>query len=99
MIEIDNRDREIAKKGELANGIIQLIYIGEDFYSNSGSFISPLYTVDGQRYDYGFMQIALKCGKNVNIRQATPVEIKFFTDKLEQIKKTKAEYDNNMKED
>lgn len=84
--DLSPRELEIAAKGEITPGTIHLIYTSDSLYESSGSILSSLYTVDGHRYDYGFLQIALKCGKNVNIRQATPVELKFFIDKLEILK-------------
>ena len=54
--------------------IINLIFIGEDFYFKSGSSMSSLYSMKGERWDWGFVQVALGEGKTVNIRPATKEE-------------------------
>lgn len=56
---------------------IELVYIGDEFYTKSKSIMSSLYTLDFARYDYGFLQRDLELGYNVIIRQATKDELKF----------------------
>lgn len=51
-----------------------LVYMGDDLYSRSGSVLSPIYTEDGRRSDWGFVQVALREGEEVNIRQGTEEE-------------------------
>lgn len=53
---------------------MKLIYIGDHFYWQSGSAMSSLYTEDGRRSDWGFIQTALKNGEPVEIRPATNAE-------------------------
>ena len=65
---------------------INLVYIGEDFYRQSYTEMSPLYTEDGKRYDYGFLQVDLKKGYDVHIRQATSKEMEFYNKMLDEIK-------------
>lgn len=54
---------------------IKLVHIGDRFYRDSYTAMSSLYTEDGIRFDYGFVQIELAKGNNVTIRQATPKEL------------------------
>ena len=57
---------------------LTLVYIG-NFYIASGTRMSCLYTEDGQRYDFGFLQRALAKGQRITIRQATPEEMLHYT--------------------
>jgi hypothetical protein len=66
---------------------MKLIYIGDKFYTESKSIMSPVYTEHGERSDWGFIQVALRNGGEVNIRQATSVELLFYEEKLAKIKK------------
>lgn len=52
----------------------ELIYIGDDFYWQSQTTMSCIYSVSGERYDWGFVQRDLRDGKPVNIRPATAEE-------------------------
>lgn len=61
---------------------MKLIYIGDHFYMQSGTAMSPIYTEDGQRSDWGFVSIALRNGEDVYIRQATPKELEHYETKL-----------------
>lgn len=72
----------------------QVVYIGDQFYSQSGSVMSSVYevrTVDGKkeykRYDYGFLQSDLANGIRVNMRPATDKELGMFYKALERTKK------------
>ena len=56
------------------SGHVSLVYIGDHFYGESGTMMSPIYTEDGRRYDWGFVQVALSNGGSISIRQATPQE-------------------------
>ncbi len=67
--------------------VVNLIYIGDKFYGESSTAMSPLYTVEGDRYDYGFMQIALARGDEINIRQANKKEMKKYEGTLKLIKR------------
>ena len=67
--------------------IMKLIYIGDKFYEESKSIMSPVYTEHEERSDWGFMQVALRNGEDVNIRQATSEELAFYEAKLAKIKK------------
>lgn len=57
---------------------MELIYIGEKFYSKSGTVMSSIYDVQGNRQDWGKVQIALKNGKSVHIRPATEKEMEQY---------------------
>ena len=50
-------------------------YIGDDFYIKSGNIMSSIYTEDGQRTDWGKVQMALANGQEVRIRQASDSEL------------------------
>jgi len=65
---------------------MKLIYIGDHFYRESRTTMSPIYTEDGKRSDWGFVRIALSKGENVEIRQATVLERKFYETKLSRLK-------------
>lgn len=66
--------------------MLKLIYIGDHFYRDSKTMMSSIYTEDRRRSDWGFVQVALRAGKNVEIRQATEIERAFFDEKLAEIK-------------
>ena len=69
--------------------MINLIFIGKDFYGKSHTVMSNLYQVhpDGSltRYDYGFMGIDLGEGKEICIRQANDEQMKWAYQKLGKI--------------
>ena len=68
---------------------MELIYIGPDFYRESETIMSPIYTVDGARSDWGFVQIALQNGESVHIRQATEKEMVYYSNRLNELIKSK----------
>ncbi len=61
--------------------MIKLVFIGKDFYWKSKTVMSSIYTESGDRYDWGFLQMALDEGHEVHIRQANKVEREHY-DKL-----------------
>ena len=61
---------------------MKLVYIGERFYTKSGTNMSSIYTEDGQRFDWGFVKLKLENGDNVEIRQATNEEIGYYETRL-----------------
>lgn len=61
---------------------MELIYIGDKFYSGSGTAMSSIYDMNGRRQDWGFVQVALKNGESVHIRPATPAELAVYNAKL-----------------
>lgn len=67
----------------------EIVFIGEHFYEESGTLMSPLYErlKNGRwkRYDYGFLRLDLESGKDVKIRQATRSELRSFEDKLNEM--------------
>lgn len=67
--------------------MLKLIYIGEEFYRESATMMSSIYTEDGKRSDWGFVQAALKKGEDVNIRQASSVEMEYYKRKLKEFLK------------
>ena len=57
---------------------VELIYIGDSFYHESGTIMSPIYCVAQrawQRWDWGKVSIALDEGQQVTIKPATEREI------------------------
>ena len=66
---------------------MKLIYIGDHFYMESGTMMSPIYTEDGYRSDWGHVQTALKRGDSIEIRQATPQERDFYEARLAEMKR------------
>ncbi len=69
---------------------MKLIYIGDHFYLESGTMMSPIYTEDGTRMDWGSVQAALKRGQTVSIRPATPSELDGYEAKLSRLKRERA---------
>ena len=62
---------------------VKLIFIGNKFYNKSGSVMSSIYTEHGERFDWGFVEVALEEGKEVHIRPASSVELMMFEAELE----------------
>lgn len=55
---------------------INLFFIGDYFYTQSGTSMSSIYMEGSwERYDWGFVQRDLRAGKKVNIRPATDAEL------------------------
>lgn len=55
---------------------LNLVFIGNDFYSKSRTMMSSIYEENTwKRYDWGFVQVALGAGQAVNIRPANPQEM------------------------
>ena len=65
---------------------MNLIYIGDKFDRESKSMMSPIYTEAGQRSNWGFVQIALERGEEINIRPATLSEMSKYEAKLKELK-------------
>ena len=70
---------------------MKLIYIGDHFYRESSTAMSPIYTEDGKRSDWGFVQVALKNGESVEIRQATEAERDHYEARLSRMKREYAQ--------
>ena len=49
--------------------------------------MSPIYTEDGKRYDWGFVQVALRNGDEISIRQATQSEKDKYEAQLSRMKR------------
>ena len=65
---------------------VNLIYIGDKFYFESGTSMSSLYSEDGERHCWATVDLALKDGKEVCIRPATDAEFVRYQRKLDQFK-------------
>lgn len=65
---------------------MNLIYIGEEFYERSKSKMSSIYTEEGTRSDWGYVELFLRNGGTVYIRPATKIEKNFYLQKLEALK-------------
>jgi hypothetical protein len=66
---------------------VNLFYIGDDFYGNSGTMMSSIYTtIDRNRYNWGKVKIALDNGKKIHIRPATEKEMVWGNNTLKEIK-------------
>ena len=70
---------------------INLIFIGDKFYSESGTIMSSIYRLNDnedsyERFHWGFVNVALRESKNVYIRPATEKEMLIFEKMLEDIK-------------
>lgn len=66
---------------------MELIYIGDKFYRESGTMMSPIYDVYGNRQDWGFVNVALQYGESVHIRPATGEELAHYENMLKEWKK------------
>lgn len=65
----------------------KLFYIGDKFYSESGTMMSSLYEEGTRaRYDWGFVNRDLRSGISVEIRPATEEELVWAEKKLEKFK-------------
>jgi hypothetical protein len=66
--------------------MIELVIIGERFYKESQAMMSAVYREKNKgifyRYDWGFLQLDMIAGKEIHIRPATPAELRFFEEKL-----------------
>jgi hypothetical protein len=66
--------------------MIELVVVGERFYKESQTWMSPIYREKPKgvfyRYDWGFMCLDMMAGKELHIRSATKKEIAFFEEKL-----------------
>ena len=63
----------------------KIIYIGSNFYMESGTRMSCIYTEAGDRSDWGHVEELLRRGKTVEIRPATQAERFPYEEKLRQI--------------
>jgi len=66
---------------------MNLIFIGDDFYSNSSTEMSSIYTTDGKRFNWGKVTIALRNGEEVHIRPATKEDLNIYYIRLIEILK------------
>lgn len=57
---------------------VKLIFIGNEFYIKSGTWMSSIYSEEGKRYDWGKVQVDLEAGNRVTIRPATSKELAVF---------------------
>ena len=64
---------------------MELIYIGDKFYWESGTSMSSIYTTDSRRSDWGDVQITLQRGENVSIRPANDYEMGYYEKELKRI--------------
>jgi len=66
--------------------MIKLVVVGDKFYKESQAMMSPVYREKGKgvfyRYDWGFLHLDMMAGKEIHIRPATPEELRFFEEKL-----------------
>lgn len=58
---------------------MKVIFVGNDYYCESGTRMSNVYQIDDigglERTDWGFIQAALAKGEEVHIRPATKEEL------------------------
>ena len=80
------------RKGET----MELIFIGDHFYMESGTMMSSIYDISGNRQDWGFVQCALRKGESVHIRPATDAERKPYEGMLVKIKRDRALRDSGI---
>jgi hypothetical protein len=72
---------------------MKLIYIGEKFYDESKTMMSSIYHEQDEdgvylRSDWGKVNVALRNGENVEIRQATDAEFGFFQRELDKARRS-----------
>jgi hypothetical protein len=66
------------------------IFIGDEFYSESKTMMSPIYKIENDGYtrtDWGKVNVCLRNKESVHIRPATKKEIELFNQKLEEMKR------------
>jgi hypothetical protein len=68
-------------------GVMNLIYIGRKFYSESSTIMSSIYDIEGRRQDWGSVERSLERGEEIHIRQASRIEMEHYEKELEKIKK------------
>jgi len=69
--------------------IIELVYIGRDFYFKSGTAMSSIYRRVGKqfvRFDWGFVQNELDECNEIHIKPAKIGELEFFESMFNKIK-------------
>ena len=66
-----------------------LVYIGDNYYRESGTIMSPIYEIDLEgklhRSDWGFCLMMLRQGDEILIRQASAREIQWAQEELKHI--------------
>lgn len=73
---------------------LRAIYIGDHFYSESGTAMSSIYEKDTwRRLDWGLIEIALRNGQPVNMRPANEGEMQIATRYLDTLKADRALHD------
>ena len=65
---------------------MELIFIGDHFYTESKTTMSCIYDTQGNRQDWGSVNCALRHGESVSIRPATDAEIGRFERRLREVK-------------
>jgi hypothetical protein len=77
--------------------MINLFYIGDDYYFNSGSIISCIYEVGTyKRYDWGLVNNALINMESINIRPADDKEIEWAKLKLKQVEERRKGWNQSL---
>lgn len=69
---------------------MKLIYIGPQFYFESGTIMSPFYTEDGARSSLNEIESHLIKGGTVTCRPATAAEVGHYEQKLRELKQRKS---------
>lgn len=64
---------------------VELIFIGDRFHHESETKMASIYTIEGARYDWGFVQRDLRDGKSISIRQATTIELEPYEQELQRV--------------
>ena len=67
---------------------VELIYIGGDFYWESKTIMSCIYKENGERFDWGKLEMELRAGKEVHLRPATEKELEYFKKCLKAIQES-----------
>lgn len=67
--------------------MVELIFIGSNFYWKSGTQMSSIYNVNGEREDWGTVQLYLEKGEKVSIRPANKKEMECAEKMLNDIMK------------
>jgi hypothetical protein len=71
--------------------IIKLVYIGEDYYRESHTIMSSIYTEDGERFDWVMVTEALSRADEVHLRPARKSERLLYARQLREIQRRWAE--------
>lgn len=73
------------------DNVLKLVWVGEEYFKKSGTALGTLYTEDGFRSDWGKVNVHLRAGGTIEIRQPTAHELGVLNNQLAMILKKSQE--------